>query len=60
MPAMNELAPKMNSLYARRSIPTDFAAVSESRMAASTRPRRPLRRFRARSSMRPATASSNQ
>ena len=39
-------------------LPTDFAAVSESRMAARMRPSRPLRRLRASRSMTPMTATS--
>ncbi len=58
MPAMAEETPNTKSLARRSPMPTDCAAVSESRMAASTRPSRPLRRLWASTRMRATTTSS--
>ncbi len=60
MPAMADDTQNTNSLARRKPMPTAWAAVSESRMAASTRPSRPLRRLWASTSTRPTTTSSKK
>ena len=45
MPAIADDTPNTNSFARRNPMPIDCAAVSESRMAASTRPSRPARRL---------------